>query len=116
MFKHKKSTAIAWVVGGISLAGVGIGHAVAADAPAKCTYDAQGNQTCVSKSESSYTSDDGRYHLYQKEDCSAESPRPDNQTPALSLGQPGTTHIGSVVSCTNTPPAPEGFKAPDFGH
>lgn len=113
MFDHKKAAAVAWLVGGLSMTCVGIGQAVAAGSAANCTYDAQGNKTCVTKSSNSYTSDDGRYHLDQSQDCTTVS-RPQAQAPQVSLGQPGTTRVGAVVGCSNNAPAPEGFKAPDI--
>lgn len=113
MFNQKKSAAIAWLVGGISMTCVGIGHAVAAGAAPQCTIDAQGNEVCVTKSQSSYTSEDGSYHLSQSQDCTTVE-RPAAQTPQVSVGQPGTTRIGPVVSCSNNAPAPQGFKAPDI--
>ncbi|WP_052398041.1 hypothetical protein [Streptomyces sp. NRRL F-5123] len=112
---NKKSAAIAWLVGGISLACAGVGHAVAAGAPTSCSYDSEGNKTCVTKSESSYTSEDGHYHLQQQQDCTTVS-RPVMRTPQLGVGQQGTTRVGAVVGCSNSAPAPEGFKAPDFSH
>lgn len=115
MFDHKKSVALAWLVGGFSLACAGVGQAVAAAAPTSCTYDADGNQICVSKSDSSYTSGDGAYHLQQHQDCTTVS-RPIMRTPQLSLGQPGTTRVGAVVGCSNNAPAPQGFTAPDISH
>lgn len=113
MFDHKKSAAITWLVGGFTLACVGVGHAVAAAPTTTCSYDAQGNKTCVSKSDSTYTSPDGRYQLHQQQDCTTVS-RPVAQSPQFSIGQQGTTRIGAAVGCSNNAPAPAGFKAPDF--
>ncbi|MEW1864549.1 hypothetical protein OG896_20005 [Streptomyces sp. NBC_00669] len=113
MFKHTKSAALSVLVGGLSLACVGIGHAVAAGPSTNCTRDAQGNDTCVTKSENTYTSKDGTYHLQQQQDCTNVS-RQEPQTPQVAVGQPGTTQIGAVVDCSNHAPAPEGFKAPDI--
>jgi len=113
MLNHKKIAAISWLVGGLSLAGVGISHAVAVGSAPQCTSDAQGNQTCVTKSDSTYTSDDGRIHIHQVQNCTTES-RDDTQTPEIATGQPGTTHIGAVVECSNHAPVPEGFTAPDI--
>jgi hypothetical protein len=112
MFDHKKAVAVAWLVGSLSMTCVGISQAVAAGPDTHCSYDAQGNQTCVTKSNSSYTSDDGRYHVDQAQDCTTVS-RPQAQAPQVSLGQPGTTQVGAVVGCSNNAPAPKGFKAPD---
>lgn len=113
MFTKKKIVTVSWLVGGLSLAGVGVGHAYAAGTAGECTRDEQGGVTCVSKTENSYVSEDGRYHLVQKQECS-ETGREVVDTPEAGKGQLGTTQIGSAVSCSNSVPAPQGFTVPDF--
>lgn len=112
MFSQKKLATISLLLGGLSAVGLGIGHADAAAPSGNCTRDAQGNVTCVSKSESTYVSEDGRYHVQQTQECSTVS-REEVNTPQTGVGQKGTTQIGASVSCSNNAPAPEGFKAPD---
>ena len=112
MFTTKKKIAtVTWILGGLSVTGVGIGHAYATAPAGNCTHDAKGNVTCVSTTEKSYTTPDGTYHVQQSQECSTES-RQVLRTPESAVGQPGTTQIGAVVGCSNSAPAPEGFQAP----
>jgi hypothetical protein len=112
MLTTKKIVTVSWILGGLSMAGVGIGHAYAS-APMDCTRDAQGGVTCVSKTEKNYTTADGSYHLEQSQECTHDG-RDVVNTPQTGTGLPGTTKIGPVVGCSNTAPAPEGFTAPDI--
>ncbi|MFG1805460.1 hypothetical protein [Streptomyces sp. NPDC049040] len=113
MFTKKKIATVSLLLGGLSAVGVGIGHASAAGPSGNCTRDAQGNTTCVSTSEQTYVTKDGRYHVQQSQECTTSS-REETDTPQSAVGQPGTTQIGASVGCSNTAPAPEGFVAPEI--
>jgi hypothetical protein len=113
MLTKKKIIAVSWILGGLSMAGVGISHAYAAAPSGNCTSDAQGGVTCVSKTDNTFKTEDGTFHVQQQQDCTHEG-RDVLRTPQAGVGQPGTTQVGAVVGCSNNAPAPEGFTAPDI--
>ncbi|MEW2626051.1 hypothetical protein [Streptomyces sp. NPDC048106] len=113
MFEMKKMTTVSWVLGGLLVAGAGIGHAYASGPSGECTRDEQGSVVCVHKTEHVYTSEDGTHHVEQRQECTTVS-HDVVQTPQSGVGQQGTTHIGPSVSCSSNVPAPKGFKAPVF--
>lgn len=112
MFSRKKITAVSWLVGGLAVTGLGIGHAYATGPSGDCTRDAEGNVTCSYHSETTYTSGDGTYHVDQKQGCTSVTPAQVNP-PESDAGQNGTTQTTPVVNCSNTAPAPTDFRAPD---
>ncbi|WP_328537202.1 hypothetical protein [Streptomyces sp. NBC_00344] len=112
MFSRKKLAAVSWLVGGIAMTCAGASQAHA-DGPRECTRDAQGNVTCVQKSETSYTSKDGTYHVQQSLDCTSESGERGRQ-PVTAVGNPGTTRTGSEVNCSSTAPVPKDVSLPGF--
>lgn len=115
MFSRKKTAVASMLMGGLALAGLGITQAYAGGVQGDCSQDAYGNRVCVQKSETSYTSEDGTYHLHQKQDCTTVT-RPTVQQPSVGVGQQGTTEVGPTVDCSNSAPAPEGFVAPVIGY
>ncbi|MGW0792351.1 hypothetical protein ACWD04_30035 [Streptomyces sp. NPDC002911] len=114
MFGRKKIAVASMLMGGLALTGLGVTQAYAGPPQGDCSTDAYGNLVCVQKSETSYTSEDGTYHLSQKQDCTTVS-RETVYQPEVSVGQGGTTEVGPTVSCSNSAPAPEGFVAPTVG-
>ncbi|MDT3724552.1 hypothetical protein ROS62_06490 [Streptomyces sp. DSM 41972] len=73
MFKFKKMSAVAAVLGGVVLLGVGGGQAVANETPAKCSDDGQGNVRCEDKSVREVTSETyGNVHIVNdvRQSCS----------------------------------------------
>ena len=110
MLSRKKITAVSWLLGGIAVTCVSATHSYAAGPQGHCTRDSQGI-TCKYHHESSYTSEDGTYHLNQTQNCTTED-RERVETPQSGTGKPGTTRIGPSVGCSNNAPAPANFKAP----
>lgn len=111
MFSRKKIAAISWFLGGTVAICAGATHAYAGAPHGQCKRDSRGNVTCVYKSEATYTSGDGTYHVSQKQDCTTVS-RDRLEMPESGLGQRGTTKIGPTVGCSNHAPVPKGFKLP----
>ncbi|CAL9442318.1 hypothetical protein C1708_21300 [Streptomyces sp. DH-12] len=73
MFKSKKMSAVAAVLGGVVLLGLGGGQGVAAESPAKCSDDGQGNVRCADTGERELTSETyGTVHLVNdvRQSCS----------------------------------------------
>ncbi|MFE9724128.1 hypothetical protein ACFYQ5_11185 [Streptomyces sp. NPDC005794] len=114
MSSRKKIAVASMLMGGLALAGLGVTQAYAGGPQGDCSRDAHGNVVCVQKSETSYTSEDGTYHLHQKSNCTTVT-RETVQQPGFTVGQSGTTNTGPSVNCTNSAPAPEGFVAPAVG-
>ncbi|MBJ6616545.1 MULTISPECIES: hypothetical protein [unclassified Streptomyces] len=56
MFKSKKMSAVAAVLGGVVLLGMGGGRSVAAESPSTCSDDGQGNVLCRDTGEREFTS------------------------------------------------------------
>ncbi|WP_406391135.1 hypothetical protein [Streptomyces sp. NBC_00887] len=114
MSSRKKIAVASMLMGGLALAGLGVTQAYAGGPQGDCSQDAYGNLVCVQKSETSYTSEDGTYHLNQKSNCTTVT-RETVQRPGINVGQSGTKHVGPSVDCSNSAPAPEGFVAPAVG-
>ncbi|MFD4035190.1 hypothetical protein ACFWVP_32925 [Streptomyces sp. NPDC058637] len=114
MFSGKKIAVASMLMGGLALTGLGVTQAYAGGAQGDCSQDAYGNLVCVQKSETSYTSEDGTYHVHQKQDCKTVT-RPAVPQPSVGVGKQGTTDVGPTVNCSNSAPAPEGFVAPTIG-
>ncbi|WPP29899.1 hypothetical protein [Streptomyces sp. CL7] len=75
MFKSKKMSAVAAVLGGVVLLGVGGGQAVATESPAKCSDDGQGNVLCTDTGERELTSETyGKVRIVNdvRQNCSGE--------------------------------------------
>lgn len=72
MFISKKIAATVGALGGIALAGMGVGQASAESEPAKCVEDSNGNVRCVLVSEYQLTNEDGNVQLVnrQSQSCS----------------------------------------------
>ncbi|WP_431989349.1 hypothetical protein [Streptomyces albogriseolus] len=73
MFKSKKMSAVAAVLGGVVLLGLGGGQAVASESPAKCSDDGQGNVRCKDTGERELTSQTyGKVHVVNdvRQSCS----------------------------------------------
>lgn len=112
MLSRKKIALASLLLSGFAVAGAGVTQAYAGGSEDGCTRDAESNVvTCVQKSEATYTSEDGKYQVHQKHECTSVSREHVNQ-PAPGAGEPGTTQIGTVVECANTAPALENFVAP----
>ncbi|NUP36387.1 MAG: hypothetical protein HOY76_05040 [Streptomyces sp.] len=114
MFSQKKLATASLILGGLSMAGIGMSHAYAAGPSNGCSRDAQGNVTCVHKTEKTFTTSDGTVHVQQAQECSSASREVVDtpQTVVGQVGQLGTTRIGPVVNCSEHAPAPQGFQAP----
>ncbi|MEV6792619.1 hypothetical protein AB0M87_11565 [Streptomyces sp. NPDC051320] len=113
MFSRKKLAVASMLMGGLALSGLGVAQANAEGPRVHCAYDAQANLVCSRKSDTTYTSEDGTYHLQQTQDCTTVSPVPGEQPQrSVSMGKPGTTKVGARVGCSNNAPAPAGFVAP----
>ncbi|MFD6033226.1 hypothetical protein ACFWHF_01575 [Streptomyces griseoincarnatus] len=56
MFKSKKMSAVAAVLGGVVLLGMGSGRSVATESPSTCSDDGQGNVLCRDTGEREFTS------------------------------------------------------------
>ncbi|MEV8568514.1 hypothetical protein AB0436_23525 [Streptomyces sp. NPDC051322] len=113
MFSGKKLAVASMLMGGLALSGLGAAQAHAEGPRVHCAFDAQANLVCSRKSSTTYTSDDGTYHLQQTQDCSTVAPLPGDQPRrVVAVGRPGTTKVGATVGCSNNAPAPDGFVAP----
>jgi hypothetical protein len=113
MFSRKKIAAISWFLGGAAVIGAGATQAYAAGPHGHCTRDSRGSVTCSYRSESTYTSRDGAYHVSQKRDCVTVS-RSRVEMPESGVGRRGTTRIGPTVNCSNRVSAPRNFKLPGY--
>ncbi|GHA89090.1 MULTISPECIES: hypothetical protein [Streptomyces] len=116
MFSRKKIAVASMLMGGLALTGLGVTQAYAGGAQGDCTPDAYGNVVCVEKTETSYTSEDGTYHLNQTQECTTTARETVQQPTGAGVGQRGTTDVGPAVDCANSAPAPEGFVAPTVGY
>ncbi|MFH8567998.1 hypothetical protein [Streptomyces sp. NPDC017993] len=111
MFSRKKIAAVTALLGGLAVTGAVAPQTHAAEAPGECTRDVQLNKVCAKKSETTYTTKDGKVVIKQKQKCSTES-RQRTAMPETGLLNKQNTKIGPEVSCSNKVPPLKGFKAP----
>lgn len=112
MLSRKKIAAVSGLLGGLALACVGVAQANDGKTTNECTTDSGGNVSCVyvQKSETTYTSKDGRTHVRQSQNCSVTSESRVVQ-PEGSTGQ-GTTVVGPRIKCGNQTGAPKDVVLP----
>ncbi|MFF4254095.1 hypothetical protein ACFY1L_23105 [Streptomyces sp. NPDC001663] len=114
MFSRQKIATVSGLIG--SLAVIYVGAAVQAHAdgnPGNCKTNAQGETTCIKKSETVRKDKGGTYVVKQTQDCSTTY-RPHLVLPEDGWLNNGSSKVGPTVDCSNTSPLPKGFKRPTF--
>ncbi|MDO0934159.1 hypothetical protein QQY66_21610 [Streptomyces sp. DG2A-72] len=112
MIGRQKIATISGLVGTLAVIYGGAGQVYAAVPSHDCKTSAQGDITCVRKSETARKGKDGTV-VQQKHDCSTVE-RPRLVFPQHGMGNSGTTRVGPVVDCSNKVELPKGFKLPKF--
>ncbi|MFI6657313.1 hypothetical protein ACIBL8_17570 [Streptomyces sp. NPDC050523] len=109
MLSRRTIATVSGLLGSLAVIYVGGAQAHADQPPGDCKTTAEGETTCVHKSEVVHKNKNGTFIVKQDQKCStAARPRlvlPDDE--ALSAG---TTEVGPVVDCSNTAPLPKSFK------
>lgn len=111
MFSRKKIAAVTTLLGGLAVTVTGATQAYAEGPSRHCTRSAVGNIICIHKSETVYTTKDGKRVVNQKQHCSSTS-RNILVLPRIGLLNQGTmsTRVGSHVECAGKKPSPKEFK------
>ncbi|MFR0353395.1 hypothetical protein [Streptomyces sediminimaris] len=111
MLSRRTIATVSGLLGSLAVICAGGAQAYADQRPGDCKTSAEGETTCVHKSESVHKTKHGRFVVKQDQKCTTVyRPRlllPDDET--LSTGH---TQVGPVVECSNTAPLPKGFKRP----
>ncbi|MCQ4080315.1 hypothetical protein NGB36_06815 [Streptomyces sp. RB6PN25] len=124
MFSRNKIAAVLGLLGGLSMTCVGVAQAHGKGPSNGCKRDGQGNVTCVRKSQTIYTTKDGKHivvKVKQTQNCSTAS-RHRLLWPGINIGgtATSTTEIGPKMSCSNNLPRnnnaslPDGLTLPSF--
>lgn len=113
MFSRQKIATVSGLLGSLAVIYVGAAQAYADEAPRDCKTSAQGETTCIRKSEVIHTEKDGKYVIKQTQDCTTTY-RPRLAAPEYGLLNSGSTKVGPVVDCSNKAELPKGFKRPHF--
>ncbi|MFE9449302.1 hypothetical protein [Streptomyces sp. NPDC006739] len=112
MFSRQKIATVSGLLGSIAvIAGAAHAYAYADQPPADCKTSAQGEITCVHKSETIQKDKSGKTVVKQTQDCSTEG-RPRVVFPDGLGRDGGSLQVGPVVDCSNTLKLPKGFKKP----
>ncbi|MFG2890730.1 hypothetical protein [Streptomyces sp. NPDC048248] len=111
MFSRKKIAAVTALLGGLAVTGAVAPQTQAAEAPGGCARDVQLNKVCAKKSETTYTTKDGKVVIKQKQSCSTDS-RQRVAWPETGLVNKQSTEIGPQMDCSNKVPPLKGFKKP----
>lgn len=99
MLNSKKAVALVGLLGGLALSGGGVAHASVNGAPV-CKQDAQGNTHCSQKSESKWTSKDGRkVVINQSRECASYER---NRAIGPFAHSAGNARQGASQSCSNS--------------
>ncbi|WP_247197443.1 hypothetical protein [Streptomyces sp. GESEQ-35] len=113
MIGRQKIATVSGLLGTLAVIYGGAGQAYA-EVPARdCKTSAQGDITCVRKSETVRKDKQGGYAIQQKSDCSTIE-RPRLAFPQSATVNGGSTRIGPVVECSNKIELPKGVKVPKF--
>ena len=109
MLSRRTVATVSGLLGSLAVLYVGGAQAHADQPPGDCRTSAEGETTCVHKSEVVRKGKHGTFIVKQDQACStAARPRlvlPDEET----MGT-GTTEVGPKVDCSNTAPLPKGLK------
>jgi hypothetical protein len=111
MFSRRTVATVSGLLGSLAVIYVGGAQAHAAQPPGDCKTSAEGETTCVHKSEVVHKDKNGTFIVKQDHACSTEA-RPRLVLPDDEAMNTGTTEVGPVVDCSNTTPLPKGFKRP----
>jgi hypothetical protein len=112
MLSGKKIAAVTALLGGLAVTGAVAPQTYAAETPNGCTSSSPDSKVCTHKSETVYTTKDGKHvSVQQKQDCSAVS-RERVVWPESGLANKGTTKIGPEINCSNNVPPAKGFERP----
>jgi hypothetical protein len=111
MLNRKHLATVSGLIGVLAAVCAGGGQAYAGNDPKDCTTTAEGETTCVHKTEVVHKGKNGTYVVKQTQKCSTVyQPRltlTDDETLAT-----GTTKVGPEIDCSNTTPLPKGYHRP----
>ncbi|MFI6683135.1 hypothetical protein [Streptomyces sp. NPDC050485] len=113
MFSRQKIATVSGLLGSLAVICVGAAQAHADQPKGECKTSAQGETTCIHKSETVRTDKDGRYVISQTQECSAAG-KPNVVMPGDSKVNQATMNVGPTVDCSNNTKLPKGFKVPHF--
>ncbi|MFJ9541641.1 hypothetical protein ACIRPX_30900 [Streptomyces sp. NPDC101225] len=111
MFTRRTVATVSGLLGSLAVIYVGGAQAYADQPPGDCRTSAEGETTCVHKSEAVHKGKNGTFVVKQDQKCSTLA-RPRLVLPDEEATSTGTMEVGPVVDCSNTAPLPKGFKRP----
>ncbi|WP_369247480.1 hypothetical protein [Streptomyces sp. R41] len=104
MFSRKKIAAVSGLLCGLAVTCAGATQAYAAGGPGTCTFDSEGNVTCVQRIVGDMSEGDG-FVVRQAQGCVPTKPF---SLPVIPVLNNGSTKIGPEVTCS-----PKAGSAPD---
>jgi|tagenome__1003787_1003787.scaffolds.fasta_scaffold20210961_2 hypothetical protein len=111
MFSRRKMATVSGLLGSLAVIYVGGAQAYADQQPRDCRTTAEGETTCVHKSEVVRKGKNGTYVVKQDQKCSTAY-RPRLVLTEDEVFGTGTTKVGPEVDCSNTAPLPKGYQRP----
>ena len=111
MLSRRTVATVSGLLGSLAVICVGGAQAHADQPHGDCRTTAEGEVTCVHKSESVHKDKNGTFVVKQDQKCSIAA-RPHLVFPDENTMSTGTTQVGPKVDCSNTEALPKGFKRP----